>query len=323
MSVRHEVKPTCSVVIPTYNGAAFIGHALESAFAQTLLPAEVLVVDDASSDDTPALVQTALSLAPVPVRLIRLPRNSGGPAKPTNIGIRAARGELISVLDQDDVFVPRKLEEQAAGFALGADVVLVGGRAASVDAPETIKWEGLGWPGLNWNSPGAKPRRFSGLDVLSLLLAHGMFLSGYPGFMFRKSAWAAAGGIDERLAIATDFDFACRLCLRGQVVLTPAVGYWRREHDANVTLDHRRMYAEVTRVRGRYWPKVAGRIGGRERARLYDDCLGHAYGARCAGLWGDAFRCVWSAVRIGGLRQTAIRQALGIAYNALVRKIAK
>jgi len=103
------VTTSISLVIPTYNGAAFIESALRSVYAQTLLPTEIIVVDDASTDDTPEVVASLVQHSAVPLRLIRRTLNSGGPAIPLNAAIAEAQGELITILDQDDVFLPRRL----------------------------------------------------------------------------------------------------------------------------------------------------------------------------------------------------------------------
>src|SRR4051812_26695488 len=101
-----ETHPTISVIVPSYNGSAFIAEAIRSTFEQTLLPVEILVVDDASTDNTPDLVEALAKGAPVPVRLIRLTKNCGGPAQPMNLGMAEARGDYAAILDQDDVFLP-------------------------------------------------------------------------------------------------------------------------------------------------------------------------------------------------------------------------
>src|SRR5947209_5899283 len=110
------MKPILSVVIPTYNGAAFIEDALASVFGQTRQPEEIIVVDDASQDATASIVQCMAERAPLPVKFIRLGRNSGGPAHPINVGIAAASSEFIAVLDQDDVYDPSYIEQHVAGL---------------------------------------------------------------------------------------------------------------------------------------------------------------------------------------------------------------
>jgi len=100
--------PTVSVIIPTWNRAATVIPAIESALRQTYAPLEVLVCDDASTDDTEARVRQM----PDPrVRWLPGPRG-GRPAIPRNRGIAAARGEWLALLDSDDEWLPDKLEAQ-------------------------------------------------------------------------------------------------------------------------------------------------------------------------------------------------------------------
>src|SRR5436309_2618216 len=103
-------RPSVSVIIPTYNGTAFVRGALESVWAQTMPPLEILVVDDASTDGTPSFVASLIAESPVPLRCLQLAQNSGGPARPMNLGIAQARGEFIAILDQDDIWLPHKLQ---------------------------------------------------------------------------------------------------------------------------------------------------------------------------------------------------------------------
>jgi glycosyltransferase involved in cell wall biosynthesis len=96
-----------TVIIPAYNAVWTLAATLQSVLAQTLPPLEIIVVDDASSDQT-SLV--AGHFAPR-VRIIRRPKN-GGPGATRNTGIRAARGKWIAFLDADDTWVATKLERQ-------------------------------------------------------------------------------------------------------------------------------------------------------------------------------------------------------------------
>ncbi len=109
-----------SVVIVCHNAIAYIREALASVEAQTHQPLEVVVVDDGSSDGTPAAV--ARHRGKVPLRLIRFRRNQG-PAKARRRGVRAARGHWIAFLDADDVWYPQKLEKQVAAVRSGMEFV--------------------------------------------------------------------------------------------------------------------------------------------------------------------------------------------------------
>jgi len=100
--------PNVSIVIPAYNAQSYIGSAIRSAQAQTMSNLEIIVVDDASTDGTAAIVQE-FSGADRRVRYARMEKNSG-PAASRNCGLRLARGEWIALLDADDRFHPNRLE---------------------------------------------------------------------------------------------------------------------------------------------------------------------------------------------------------------------
>ena len=104
-----------SVVIPAYNASAFLPRCLESVFAQTLKPDEVIVVDDGSTDNTGSVA------AELGAKVV-LQENSG-PSAARNTGIQNAAGEWIALLDADDLWAPEKLELQAA--RVRAETVLV------------------------------------------------------------------------------------------------------------------------------------------------------------------------------------------------------
>lgn len=104
------MKPVVSIVTPVHNGAAFIRETIASAQAQTCGDWELLVVDDASEDDSAEIVEN-LAANDSRIRLFRLEIN-GGAAVARNVGIRAARGRYVAFLDSDDLWMPLKLEKQ-------------------------------------------------------------------------------------------------------------------------------------------------------------------------------------------------------------------
>ena len=100
-----EEHPLVSVIIPVYNGARFLRAALESVFAQTYRPFEVIVVDDGSTDDSGDIAQSFPE-----VHYIH--QKNQGVAAARNHGIEVARGEFFAFLDQDDLWTPEKLKLQ-------------------------------------------------------------------------------------------------------------------------------------------------------------------------------------------------------------------
>lgn len=101
---KHSANPTVSVVICAYNAAPYICETLESLFAQTYSDYEVIVVNDGSTDETSAV------LTPYFDRIIYHEQPNQGPAAARNTALRLARGQFISVLDSDDLWMPNYLE---------------------------------------------------------------------------------------------------------------------------------------------------------------------------------------------------------------------
>jgi len=126
---------TVSVVIPTYNYAHFIGEAIESALAQTYLIAEIVVVDDGSTDNTEEVV-TAFGEK---VRYIR--QENSGVSAARNNGAKNSSGDFITFLDPDDAWLPEKIERQIAKFREDDSIGLVhcGMREFDSETGETIQ----------------------------------------------------------------------------------------------------------------------------------------------------------------------------------------
>jgi glycosyltransferase involved in cell wall biosynthesis len=178
-----------SVVIPLYNHAGEIGRALASALGQTHRDLEVVVVDDGSTDGGPDEV----SRCPDPrVRLLRQ-RNAGAGAA-RNAGVRAAQGSHIAFLDADDEWLPNKLEAQWA--ALCANPTLGAVATAARLAGKSVAEEYSG-------------RLLTGEDV-ALRLRRGNALSP-PTLMVDRATFLRAGGFDETLRIAEDWELGVRL----------------------------------------------------------------------------------------------------------------
>src|SRR5438309_10234328 len=134
---------TVSVVIPTYNHARFLTRAVDSVLAQTLSPAEVIVVDDGSTDETHAV------LARFGGRVRAIRQENGGVAAARNNGVRMSTGHLLAFIDADDIWLPDKLRCQVERFIAEPDLGLVHCGGEDVDADGTVlrrHLEGLqGW----------------------------------------------------------------------------------------------------------------------------------------------------------------------------------
>jgi teichuronic acid biosynthesis glycosyltransferase TuaG len=107
---------TFSIVVPAYNSVQYLAETLASVRRQSYPHFEVLVVDDASTDSTAELA-TGYAREDDRFHLLRLERNSGGPAIPRNRGIQASKGDYVAFLDSDDLWEERKLENDAQYLA--------------------------------------------------------------------------------------------------------------------------------------------------------------------------------------------------------------
>ncbi|WP_428266486.1 glycosyltransferase family 2 protein [Haliangium sp.] len=108
---------TVSVIIPTYNRAAFLERALRSVLSQARADDEVIVVDDGSDDETPHILRSFGE------RIRTVPSDHGGAGKARNLGIAQARNDLVAFLDSDDEWLPGKLDLQRAFMDSRPDVL--------------------------------------------------------------------------------------------------------------------------------------------------------------------------------------------------------
>jgi glycosyltransferase involved in cell wall biosynthesis len=106
-------RPLVSILVANYNYARFIGEAIESVLRQTYPNFEVIVCDDGSTDNSVEVVRT-YTLRDSRIRLVS--QNNGGVASALNAAYRSSRGEIVCLLDADDVFLPEKLERVVGAF---------------------------------------------------------------------------------------------------------------------------------------------------------------------------------------------------------------
>ncbi len=208
-----------SVIIPTYNRAAYIVAALHSVFDQTFSDYEVIIVDDGSTDETESLLASFLDR----VRYFRLP-HCGLSAAVRNHGLTHATGEFIAFLDSDDLFRPNKLALQVAALRELPDVGVVYSNGSFFQG-EVTNITGHVLDGL------AHP---SGMVFEELLRGNFLFLQTS---LFRKSALDAVGKFNENPQFKTGQDYELFLRLAAQYpfhYLSADVAAIRR-HEGSIT----------------------------------------------------------------------------------------
>jgi len=223
---------TVSLVIATFNHARLLGEALDSALAQTLGGVDVVVVDDGSTDDTPAV----LARYGGRVRVIRQPNR--GLAVARNAGIAAARGTYLAFLDADDVVAPTKLAEQ---LALLERAPSVGWTYCDVMIETTATGERM----MASERFGYFARSLDGWLFPELI--RGNFIPAIAPLV-RRSLIDAAGGFDESLTALEDWDLWLRLALVAEARYTPAVLATYRVQAGGMSGDRSRMDRNQFRV---------------------------------------------------------------------------
>jgi glycosyltransferase involved in cell wall biosynthesis len=205
------------VLIAVFNGGGYLREAVESVLAQTFEEFELLIVDDASTDDAVA----ALPDDPR-IRILRNERNLGQ-IPSLNRGLREARSKLVARLDHDDVCLPRRLELQVDLLDRHPEVVL---SATWVDIVDT---QGRLWTHV-------RPSIESFGDFVCHIVSGHVHLV-HPSLMFRRDVVLDVGGLDESLNAAEDQDLYRRLVLArrdARVVTETLVRYRRHEQQMTV-----------------------------------------------------------------------------------------
>lgn len=189
---------TIDIIIPAYNVGAFIAETIHSVLQQTLMPSRIIIVDDASTDNT---VEEIRKINHPLVELICHETNQGV-SKTRNDGIAVSTGEYIAFLDGDDIWHPQKLEKQIHAFQT-TDIDNVGCVYVAHDfliqdnAPLTHRPKAPKYRGAIHND-----------------LMHGNCITGSSSsIMFSRASLAQTGFFDENLIFGEDWDFWLRASL--------------------------------------------------------------------------------------------------------------
>ncbi|MEO8667203.1 MAG: glycosyltransferase family A protein [Bauldia sp.] len=211
-----------SVIVPVYNGAAFLREALLSVLNQTVAPDEIIVVDDGSTDSSAEVVA---AFAP----LVRyMAKANGGPASARNAGIAAAEHEFLAFIDQDDLWHRAKLERQLACFAEDPRLDLC---YAHVD----LFWDAA----LAAEEQAYRDHR------------RARAVPGYstPTLLARRSAFERVGPLDVTLRFGDATDWTMRALEAGlRTMLLPDVLLYHRMHPANLTREREPSKREFLRI---------------------------------------------------------------------------
>jgi len=203
-------KTLVSVVIPAYNGSEWIAETLESVLAQDFSDFEVIVVDDGSKDDTAAVV------AGFGKRVRYYRKSNGGQGSARNLGIRAAKGEYIAFVDQDDLWMKEKLRLQV-------DLLIRTGKYWAYSDAITFDSKS----GKNLYRLSKKNRQYEG-DILGPLFLSCFIPSPTP--VIHRSVFEAVGYFDESeyLRNREDWDMWLRIASKYHIgLISHPLAYYR------------------------------------------------------------------------------------------------
>lgn len=127
-----EGKPLVSILINNYNYGRYLSDAIDSALGQTYLNTEVIVVDDGSTDNSREVIEHYGD------RIVAILKENGGQASAMNAGFAASKGEIICILDSDDLFLPEKVSEVVDLFQKNPGIDWVFTESAPVHAKESL-----------------------------------------------------------------------------------------------------------------------------------------------------------------------------------------
>lgn len=193
-----------SVVMPIFNGQQFVREAVGSVLAQTHRNFELLVVDDGSSDDSPAILA---ELAVADRRLRVVTQVNGGGARARNRALQEARADWIVNLDHDDVMLPNRIERQLAFIAAHPDVRAFSCRAYYINTEGKIF-------GKTRCEPITTPEAFQ-----RYLAANQPIGINHPAAALHRPTIVAVGGYRPEFEGAEDLDLWNRVAERGHLVL--------------------------------------------------------------------------------------------------------
>jgi len=238
------VSPVVSVVIPVHDGEQFIREAIESVLMQTLADLELLLVDDGSTDASPAIIA---EYGEADSRVVTLRTDRVGQSDARNAAIRNSRADLVALLDHDDVAYPDRLERQCNFLRAHESVALVGGALTFIDDTGRVFAEDVRYPLTDAEIRAAFPTTTPILTSAAML---------------RKRAFDEVGGFRRLYADSEDLDLWLRIAAHYELATLEANVVRYRIH---------RGQGSARRLARQSLTGLAARISARARAEGRDD----------------------------------------------------
>ncbi|MDB6454791.1 glycosyltransferase family 2 protein [Falsirhodobacter sp. 20TX0035] len=213
LSERSRMKQRISVILPTYNRASLIGETIESLLAQTRKPDEILVIDDGSTDGTAEVLAGYEGL-----RVVRIP--NGGKASALNLAMGMISGDLVWIVDDDDLLLPEACAALSAPLEADEDLGFCAGRHIDFEVDPASGQKVTRPPGY---------MRDSAPDQIFPDLLEGCHIF-QPGLMVRRRVYDAVGPFDTSLVRSQDYEMLLRIARSHRGLQLPDTVFLHREH---------------------------------------------------------------------------------------------
>jgi glycosyltransferase involved in cell wall biosynthesis len=248
-----ETMSHVSVIIPVYKGAAFIALSIESVLAQSHLDLDLIIVNDGSPDNSVAVIQPYFA----DPRVKYIEQQNAGVAAARNTGIRAATGDYIALLDQDDLWLPDKLACQVEYLDKHPEIALVHSNIHFIgEAGERIPDPEWAWVAPTYGQVLPELVQWNRICTCTVLL--------------RKSVLEQVGLFRQELAPADDWDLWLRVAARHPIGFVDAVTACYRVHQGNESRNLLKMQEAEIRVVETFIREHPGAVGDAiTRAKLF------------------------------------------------------
>ena len=321
-----SARPAVSVIMANYNGARHLAEAIGSVQRQTLADWELILVDDASPDDSVRVAEDMAKADPR-IRVLVQARNLG-PAAARNRALDVAQGDWIAIADSDDVMLPERLERLLArAQGQGAEIVADDQLVCSADLSERSPFMGA-----------ASARRLARVDLATFVDSSRLYASlpdlGFIKPLIKAELIRRAGArYDESLRVSEDFHFLVSLLAAdAELRLEPEPLYLYRKHSGSIS--HRLTApviasmiaadaAAAERLKGRAGPgqtlavrALERRIAGWRSWAVHEQVMASAK----AGRWAEAARAALGRPHAWRLISRPLRERLARSLRSVSRR---
>ncbi|MDH3348194.1 MAG: glycosyltransferase family 2 protein [Desulfobulbaceae bacterium] len=311
-------KPFFSIIIPTYNRAKFVIHAIESIMTQSGNNFEVIVIDDGSTDNT------AEALIPYRSRIKYFYTSNNGVSSARNFGIKKSTGDWIGFLDSDDEWLPGYLSRQRENIKAHPECCMHMMNSFQVD----LSGKQVNTFKANCSPILAKHSVLKPEDPFCFSLEN--YLCYLQSTVIRKSSLLAAGMFNENLSMIEDLDLVARVALQGSMRLynaPMAYIFRRKESHVHLSAQMRKNGIRTLDIFGEIYRNLLAIPGLNFKRRkllrkLYGAnrrAVGNLYISK-VGSQSKAINHYWCAMQVDGSWRSAMRLFLAILPNNKITK---